>query len=246
MQSPILSVLFFILLVFSEASLQASVRPAQKNISLVTALKTLNLPSERRLDFFKKPGGEKALLKIAFTKEPIDLGHRWRATTALAKLYPNSAGVKRALRHKDWYMRNAALLGLSEVKGPSAIDWSIRFLRNDASLIVRSAAVDILTKKATRRAKEALRQNINNKLNFRKGKPLWVRKNILQAVYQMSTKSDLPELISSLNSPLDPQHSKFLLEALPRVSGHSVNTSPYGNEKKAWLDWWDRKKTVNR
>ncbi len=212
----------------------------------MSALDKLNLPSSRRFNALKTKESYNSLSKIAFNSN-YKLGQRWRSMAVIAKNFPKSKATKKGLLHKQWFIRNSALLGLEQGNKKMARVWAAKYLNKDASLIVRSAAVDILSKNPSPETKKILRANIDNKLNFRKGKPLWVRKNILQAIYQMSTKSDLPNMMSELNKKkIDPQHSKFLLEALPRVSGHSINSTPYDSEKKAWLTWWQGQKAMNQ
>jgi len=217
--------------------------PFQKSMS---AIDKLNLPSSRRFEALKTKKSYKSLSKIAFDPQ-YKLGERWRSMAVIARNFPKSKSTQKGLKHKQWFIRNSSLLGLEQGHKKMAKVWAAKYLRSDTSLIVRSAAVDVLSKNPSEATKKVLRANINNKLNFRKGKPLWVRKNILQAIYQMSTKSDLPNMMSELNKKkIDEQHSKFLLEALPKVSGHSINSTPYGSEKKAWLSWWQGQKAINR
>ncbi len=226
-------------------NLQAAVKsPTTKNT--LSALDKLNLPSSRRFEAFKTKQGLDVLGKIAFS-EGYKLAERWRAMAVITRNFPTSKQALKGLKHKKWFLRNSSLLGLAESKNKKAIQWAIKYLDNDPSLIVRSAAVDVLSKNPNKRTKVALRNNINNKLNFRKGQPLWVRKNILQAIYNMSTKDDLPRIMSDLNrKKIDEQHSKYLFEALPRISGHSINTTPFDSEQEAWLNWWQKRKPVSR
>ena len=229
----------------SSTSVMAAVKevPFQKKMS---ALDKLNLPSSRRFDALKTKDSYKSLSGIAFSSK-YKLGQRWRSMAVIAKNFPKSKATDKGLKHKQWFIRNSALLGLEQGHKKMAKAWAAKYLNKDASLIVRSAAVDILSKSPSPETKKILRANIDNKLNFRKGKPLWVRKNILQAIYNMSTKSDLPNMMSMLKkSKIDEQHSKFLLEALPRVSGHSINSTPFDSEKKAWLTWWQGQKAISQ
>ncbi len=232
--------------ILSSASLTyAAVKkvPFQKELS---ALDKLNLPSSRRFNALKSKKSYQSLKEIAFNSD-YKLGHRWRSMAVIASNFPKSKATKSGLTHKQWFMRNSALLGLENGNRKMAHAWAIKYLNSDPSLIVRSAAVDILSKNPSEKVKKVLRANIDNKLNFRKGKPLWVRKNILQAIYKMSTKTDLPNIMSELNKEkIDDQHSKFLFEALPRISGHNINTTPYDSEKKAWLSWWQSQNALNR
>ena len=111
------------------------------------------------------------------------LAERWRATVTLSRFYPKSGATTRSLQSRTWFLRNAALLGLAESKPKLAIEWASKFIAGDRSLVVRTAAVDVLKKWPSKEVRGILRQNIDNKRNFKNGEPLWIRKNILKALY---------------------------------------------------------------
>src|SRR5690606_4546190 len=105
----------------------------------------LQLPLKNRiLALNRQEKSFQGLAEIAFNHViPMEL--RWRALTALPMLDSERAKpyLEKALEHSEWFMRNAALLGLKSYDSEFSLHWSLKLLK-DPALVVRTAAVDNL------------------------------------------------------------------------------------------------------
>lgn len=97
--------------------------------------------------------------------------------------------IRKFSEHKDWYMRNAALVALRQVSLNEARS-EARRLVTDKALVVRSAAVDVLTENLMAEDKDLLITELNKPYNFNKKSSLWIRKQIVEKLSAVAAAGD--------------------------------------------------------
>lgn len=157
----------------------------------------LALNSKKALSILKKnPDSSFASLKQIFRSRKYSEDLRWKALMLMARLNPKKTKphALRALKTKNWFLKNAGLVAMEIINPKEAVFFSHLFL-NDPSLIVRTASVEILRKYRAVQYKNSLWKSLHAKENFRNGKSLWIRKNIARALIEFSDPKDIHRLI---------------------------------------------------
>ena len=134
--------------------------------------------------------GKSTLAEMAFnSKESLEV--RWDALVTLGRIDSKFAKphLEKALVSSDWFMRNAALIVVSYGER----DWAIQKARlalHDPALVVRTAAVKVLSDLKATEAKPLLWEKINSSENFKRGQSLWIRPLIAQALVDLAQPED--------------------------------------------------------
>lgn len=218
-------ILFLVALAFCSTSFSAV---AKKNTApekdfdnvVATTVEVLKLPGDTRMEFLAKlgPKAYKELMTVAFDSN-YGMKVQWRALTAMAMLGKTNAipEMERALGHKDWYLRNAGLVVINEIKPSKAREWAKK-LMSDPSLIVRTEAVSVLRKNRDLSARNLLWEKLYDKQNFRGTASLWVRRHIVETLGEMKTKGDEMKFLKVLDDKDKTLHPAALsaLESLTR------------------------------
>lgn len=140
----------------------------------------------------------KELRTKAFS-ENQDMSVRWNSLMKMTKMKKNESimDLKKALNSNTWYMRNAGLVALESINPELAYEVAKKQL-NDPALVVRSAAVDVLTKnkKKVAEVRELLWKEIHSKKNKIKSKSLWIRPQIGQFLAQDPLPSEREKFLS--------------------------------------------------
>jgi HEAT repeat protein len=79
------------------------------------------------------------------------------------------ADVKRALKSNQWFMRNAGLIALNSINPDLAFDEAKKQL-DDPALVVRSAAVDLLSKHKSQEKGAEVRELLWKELHAKRNK----------------------------------------------------------------------------
>lgn len=191
--------IFFTIVVFFSTTTFSAV-PTPDNI-VGSTVEALKLPNESRLEFLAKlgPKAYKELMTVAFDST-YGMKVQWRALTAMAMLGKTKAipEMERALQHKDWYLRNAGLVVLNEIKPSKAREWAKKLL-SDPSLIVRTEAVGVLRKNRDLSARSILWEKLYDKQNFRGTQSLWVRRHIVETLQEMKTPGEEMKFLKILD-----------------------------------------------
>ncbi len=121
-----------------------------------------------------------------------ELSERWSSLMELQKQSKEKAlpVLEKALQHSEWYMRNGALLVLEKIDRNKALAWSQKLLK-DASLLVRSAAVDTIGKNLQPHLREKLWEQLQSKKNFRGPQSLWIRSQAISYLSEHPQKNEL-------------------------------------------------------
>ncbi len=206
----------------------------------------LSLPLENRKQALARRYGDRTfvLLKTLLVSPKESMPVRWKALTSLARLYPQKSLslVQRALRSSPWFLKNAGLIAMEIIDPEQALTWAEHFL-NARSLVVRTAAVDMIKRHGAKRYKARLLAKLNAPDSFYRGKSLWIRSHIVSALSVLSEPGEEKLFISFLDDPDERLHIQAIL-ALEKLTGRSFRSSSQGPElvasaqKNKWMDWW--------
>ena len=164
---------------------------------------------------------------------------RWKALTSLPHLYPKRSLplVLKALNSSVWFLRNAGLIAMESLNTNESLKWAGHFL-NDPSLIVRTAAVDLIKKHKARRYKFQLLQKLNAPDSFYKNQSLWIRRHITEALADFCEPGE-EEFFISLLKDSDKSLHPFAVSALEKLTGktfprYDTEQKP-GAQKREWI-----------
>lgn len=214
----------------------AALGPKSKpRVELVTEL--LKLPSEVRFEAIAKQPDRvyETLLDVAHAS-----GHsmnlRWKAVTSAALLRREKAvpDLMKLSESKDWYIRNASLVGMAEVAPRQSVKLAHRLLK-DPALVVRSAAVDVLSKNMREADRGILWKEMTSDYNRRGGQSLWIRGQILDVLASNAQKSEFKRF-SELLSENDETVQKASMKGLEKITGLQVarNASSHSKAVQLW------------
>lgn len=117
---------------------------------------------------------------------------------------------------KDWYMRNALLVALDKM-GTDLVYDKAKSLVSDKALVVRSAAVEILSRLDNQEVRHLLAKELNRNYNFVGKKSLWIRAQIMQNLIKKPYQSER-EYFAKLLFDNDPEISTMSIHALEKIS----------------------------
>ena len=150
--------------------------------------------------------------------QALPMAQRWDALIKSAEA-ADGKQIKQVLafaKSKDWYMRNALLVALDKMGTDLAYD-NAKALVSDKALVVRSAAVDILTRLESQEVRDLLARELNRKYNFVGKKSLWIRAQIMKNLVKKPYQSER-EYFSKLLFDNDPEISLMSMQALEKIS----------------------------
>jgi HEAT repeat protein len=209
-----------------------------KSLSMTSTLEALQLPFDERVAQLRVQGnaGMKNLETIMFTVNET-LENRWRATTALGRMGGTQAraGIERALHAREWFLRNAALVSLTQTDRASATQWARRLLA-DHALLVRATAVDTLANLRDVGSAPILWQNLNSRENFRGKQGLFIRRHIVEALAKIESPGTEGKFIALLSDADESLHEPAI-GALEHMTSQSFQGEPRAQSAQ-WQRWW--------
>ena len=169
---------------------------------------------------------------------------RWKALTSLARLYPEKSRplVLMALRSSKWFLRNAGLIAMEIMDPKEGLRWAGDFL-DDPSLIIRTAAVDMIKKHKANQYKIHLLAKLNAPDSFHKNTSLWIRHHIVSALADFYEPGEEKMFISFLRDPDKRLHNSAIL-ALEKLTGKTFRSTDKKQkllaktQKSMWINWW--------
>lgn len=245
MKPAILGFIFALLLAtpFSKAAIskQPLLEPAQFPAPVVLSVEeVLSMPAANRLEVAKLRKKELVapLDKIAFS-DRADFQTRWSALVLLAQIQETGAEktLEKALNHKEWFLRNAALLTYPTVLPKKANAVALKML-DDKALVIRSAAIEVLEANMDSQVRESLWAELDHPRNFRKKQSLWIRPQILQALARDPSSRETPLFLNHLRDA-DPKLHAFAIQALEKATRQTLGNSKMGvpERRDLWLKW---------
>jgi hypothetical protein len=209
-----------------------------------TALEVLELPEARRLivardvQKLEEEDFRTEIKEIAYDSER-SLQTRWKALVLSAELKPELADLemRKAATQSEWFMRNAALVGLRVTQPREARELALKLL-SDKALIVRSAALATLDGVLNTKEREALWTELRQDRNFRKGQSLWLRSQILSRLAEKPEKSEARKFVAALKEKDQALHVAAI-QGLEKLAGRSFGfpTSTVREKRNLVLDY---------
>lgn len=150
--------------------------------------------------------------------QSLPMAQRWDALIKAADA-ADSQQLKQVLdfsNSKDWYMRNALLIALDKM-GTDLVYDKAKSLISDKALVVRSAAVEILTRLENQEVRTLLAKELNHNHNFVGKKSLWIRAQIMKNLIKKPYQSER-EYFSKLLFDNDLEISTMSMYALEKIS----------------------------
>ena len=228
---------------FSMSAFAVGVQPS--GVPSSSTMEVLKLPAENRRMVVSSKGDQfyKSFIDVAFSEtQPMSM--RWRALMAAAE----ARGVKatddilKAGEHKQWFMRNAALVALLEVNPDQATKLAQKLLK-DKALVVRSAAVGALEKNPSLEVRDLLWDELNQSYNFKNQQSLWIRHQIVGALAQKPRDHEV-KLFAKLLSDKDARVQLPAVRGLEKLTGvrlGEANSKP-NSLVGLWKDYVKREK----
>ncbi len=200
----------------------------------------LSMPAENRSQVARERGSEfvKDLEAKAFSKEE-DYRTRWKSLVLAAQIQGTRSEktLRKAITSPEWYMRNAALLAYQEFL-PAKSKAVAQELLADKALVVRSAAVKVLSKNVDENLRETLWEQLASKKNFRRKQSLFIRGEILSVLAKNPRGNELPLFVKHLNES-DARLHLPAITALERVTARHFGqkNSSVAQIRDQWIKW---------
>lgn len=136
-----------------------------------------------------------SLQEIAFSKTQ-NYEARWQALMSIVENYPDGAEIQMVLasQEPEWFMKNAALVGLEKLNSAKRFDVAKKLL-SDKALVVRSMSAQVLMKHNDPQSRDLLWQELHRPRNFNKKQSLWIRHQIVEHLAKKPLKTERPKFI---------------------------------------------------
>lgn len=210
-------------------------------VSLDSTRSALSMPMTNRMQLLHSqgPAGYRNLVAIMFnSKESMD--NRWRSVTAAGRIGGEHARpeLERALKAKEWYMRNAALVAMTQIDRETTIRWA-RALLSDKALVVRAAAVEALGELKDAESSTLLWQKLYAKENYKGQQSLFIRRRILEALAKTEPRGREGKFIEALSDKDESLHpvAVFALEKMTQKRFGTMK-EPVRAKRVYWQQWW--------
>ncbi len=210
--------------------------------SLAKTKAALNMPTDERLEELQDQGpqGYRNLVEI-MKDDGLSVESRWRAVTAAAEVGGDESipDLEYALSSKDWFLRNAGLIGAQNVDRQLAINWAKKLL-DDKALVVRVAAVSVLDELNDKSSIMLLWKTLAARENFQGRESLYIRRRIAEALTHLESPGSEGRFIALLKDPDDTLHPASIV-ALERLTGLRFGADDHDSlpvRRSRWLKWW--------
>ncbi|WP_413290692.1 HEAT repeat domain-containing protein [Bdellovibrio sp. HCB337] len=219
--------------------------PAGKPNLRPKVMEILNLPPENRSQAVLTTTEDmyKEFISVAFAEDQ-SMRLRWRALMLAAEGRREKAtpDLLKAGAHKQWFMRNAALVALAEVNQGEAQKLAKKLLK-DKALVVRSAAVDVLQKNPRPEVRDLLWEEMNQKYNYRNKESLWIRAQIVDAMAQTPADHEL-KIFNRLLNDKDTRVQAAAVGGMEKLTGVKLGDNNSTREKLVllWKDYARKEK----
>ena len=151
---------------------------------------------------------------------------------SMTRIYPERTRphILKSLESGNWLFQNAGLTALNIIDPQKALFFAVQFIQSSPSLILKTAAVELIRKRKARRYKPLLWRELKSKAYFRKGTSLWIRQTIAKTLFELSDPEDKQKFLD-LTKDQDPGIQTLALRAwrklsLPNTPSPNVLDSP--------------------
>lgn len=187
-----------------------------KNL-LATCLIILTFESKAAINIVNE-NFDRALAKAQ--NQSLNMDVRWSAVMNAASLASGEEMLKvvKLSKNSDWFIRNAVLVALDKNGNDMSYDVA-KQLVTDKSLVVRSAAVDILSRLKTDEVKNIFSTELDKKYNMNGSSSLWIRRQMMTHLVDNSDKNEKVFFVKYLfdSSPEIARLSALALEKMTQV-----------------------------
>ena len=143
-------------------------------------------------------------------------------------------------KDKDWFMRNATLVALEKM-GTDLVYDKAKELISDKSLVVRSAAADILIRLNNADVRRIFSEEISKKYNFNTGASLWIRSQMLSHLAEKPTSDEKTFFVQFLHEK-DPKMALISIEALQKLTDVRFAGKNQNDVISQWKSYAQQKK----
>ncbi len=165
----------------------------------------------------------------------LGMNQRWKAlqkATALAQ-GNDVAKIVAFGDSKDWYMRNASLVALDQLGNNMVYDQAQKLI-TDKALVVRSAAVDVLSRRDNSdMVKRIYSQELDKKYNFSGKSSLWVRKQMMEYLVKHADKSERDFFVKYLHDQ-DIEIANLSTQALEKITSIRLSAKTSTDLVQQW------------
>jgi HEAT repeat protein len=208
--------------------------------TLQSTKEALELPLAERLQTLKSDSHSYENLKALMFAKGTAMDVRWKAVTAAGRVGGEKAksDMVRALTAPEWFMRNAGLVALSNLDRTASLTWA-RKLLSDKALVVRAAAVDVISQSHDSLSANLLWTKLYSKENYRNHQSLFIRRRIVEVLADLDGKGHEAKFIALLQDKDDSLHEPAM-EALERITKHTVGNpgEPVQFRRAQWQQWY--------
>ena len=184
------------------------------------AYEILQLPPENQKSLIDKSPDHlyRDFVQLAFN-EKTSMKMRWKALMAAAQIRKEKSTVDlvKASTDSQWFMRSAAMTALAEYN-PAESERVAKNLLKDKALVVRSAAVDILSQIPSPEIRDLFWEELHQKYNFKNKQSLWIRPQMLTALAQKPKDQETPMFSRMLKEP-ELQMQLIAVQGLQKLTG---------------------------
>lgn len=190
-----------------------------KILNSIICIFTLILMSQNVLAALPESATEsfEAQFKLA-NNTALPMTARWKALMQASEV-ADSIQIQKIMnfsKDKDWFMRNASIVALEKM-GTDLVYDQAKSLITDKALVVRSAAVEQLSKLTSSEVRKIFSEELSKKYNFNGTSSLWIRPQIMKYLVQRPTAEEKSFFVKYLYEK-DEQMAVLSTEALQKLT----------------------------
>ncbi len=190
------------------------------------AYEILQLPPENQKSLIDKSPDHlyRDFVQLAFD-DKVSMKLRWKALMAAAQIRKekSTGDLIKASNDPQWFIRSAAMTALAEYNPPES-ERVAKNLLKDKALVVRSAAVDILSQISSPEIRDLFWEELHQKYNFKNKQSLWIRPQMLTALAQ-KPKDQETALFSRMLKEPELKMQLIAVQGLQKLTGMKLGDS---------------------
>jgi HEAT repeats len=179
--------------------------------------------------------------KIA-KQSSLPMSVRWKALLSAAEVANGDQFPKLLTfaKDKDWYMRNALLVALEKIDSDLVYD-KAKDLLSDKALVVRSAAIEILSKTNDREIRQLFSKEMSKNYNFNGKSSLWVRAQMMKYLVEKPDEGEMGYFVQLIHDK-DPKVAQLSMQALEKLTQVRFVDQPKETALAQWKKYIEKNK----
>ena len=172
----------------------------------------------------------------------LPMSSRWKALLQASEIAEGDqlAKVMAFSKDKDWFMRNALLVALDKM-GTDIVYDRAKELLTDKSLVVRSAAADILIRLNNTDVRRIFSEELSKKYNFNGSASLWIRPQMLKHLAENPSAEERGFFVQILHEK-DQQMASISTQVLEKLTGIRFSGKTNSEIISQWKSYAAQKK----